>query len=272
MNGDYTANGALASNYGLFGQPALITGAASGIGRGIALALAQAGADIVVNWLDDKVAAEQLCDEVEAMGRRGIAIRADVRDEEQVSAMFRTALSHFGTLHIVVANAGIQRDAAIEHMTLTEWSDVLDTNVTGQFLCAREGVREFLRRGIVSDVSKAAGKIVCVSSIHESRPWAGRANYAASKAASLLLMKSLAVELAPKGIRVNGVAPGAIKTSINQSAWNSPEALSTLSMQIPYQRVGDPIDIGRATAWLVSDMADYVTGASLVVDGGLSSA
>jgi glucose 1-dehydrogenase len=199
-----------------------------------------------------------------------MAIRADVSKEDEVQAMFRKMFDAYGTIHILVNNAGLQRDARFVDMTLHDWEFVLSVNLTGQFLCAREAVREFLRRGLVPEVSCAAGKILCMSSVHEIIPWAGHVNYAASKGGVMLLMKSLAQELAPHRIRVNSICPGAIRTPINASAWSTPEALSQLLTLIPYGRIGEPEDIGRAAVWLASDSSDYVNGTSLYIDGGMT--
>jgi glucose 1-dehydrogenase len=254
----------------LQGQPALITGASSGIGKATALGLAQAGADIVVNYIGDPAPAEEVAHQIEGFGSRAIAIEADVSKEDQVQAMFAKAIDHFGTLHVVVSNAGLQRDAPFDKMTLQQWETVIGVNLTGQFLTTREAVREFKKRGVDKDVSVAAGKIVCMSSVHQQIPWAGHVNYAASKGGIMLMMKSIAQEVAPYRIRVNAVAPGAIRTPINTEAWSTPEAYADLMTLVPYKRIGEPDDIARAVAWLASDAADYVTGATLFVDGGMT--
>ncbi len=254
----------------LRGQSALVTGANSGIGRAVALALAQAGADVVVNYVTDAASAEEVVAVIRAGGRRALAIHADVSREEEVAAMFAQAVAEFGTLHIVVCNAGLQRDAPFHEMTLQQWNTVIGVNLTGQFLCARAAVREFLRRGIDEKVSVAAGKIIHMSSVHEMIPWAGHADYAASKGGVQMLMKSLAQEVAPLRIRVNAIAPGAIRTSINTAAWQTAEAYSALMKLVPYKRIGEPEDIGRAAVWLASDSSDYVVGTSLFVDGGMT--
>lgn len=254
----------------LEGQPALVTGASSGIGRAVALALAQAGADVVVNHVSDPEAAEAVVMQIRASGRRAMAIRADVSLEGEVEAMFAQAIAEFGTLHITVCNAGLQRDAPFHDMTLDQWKTVIEVNLTGQFLCARAAVREYLRRGVVSGISAAAGKVIHMSSVHEVIPWAGHANYAASKGGVMMLMKSLAQEVAPARIRVNAIAPGAIRTPINADAWRTPEASAELMKLVPYQRIGEPEDIARAAVWLASDASDYVTGTSLFVDGGMT--
>ena len=254
----------------LKGQPALVTGANSGIGYAVAKALAAAGSPVVVNYVADPPSAERVVDEIRTAGGEAMAIRADVSKEDEVQAMFRKMFDAYGTIHILVNNAGLQRDARFVDMTLHDWEFVLSVNLTGQFLCAREAAREFLRRGLVPEVSCAAGKILCMSSVHEFIPWAGHVNYAASKGGVMLLMKSLAQELAPHRIRVNSLCPGAIKTPINTAAWSTPEALSELLTLIPYGRIGEPEDIGRAAVWLASDSSDYVNGASLYIDGGMT--
>jgi glucose 1-dehydrogenase len=254
----------------LAGQPALVTGGSSGIGRAVALALAKAGAPVAVNYRSGKDAAEEVVRQIEQEGGRAIAIGADVSQEAEVQAMFRTAIEAFGTLHIVVANSGLQRDASIAEMTLEQWNQVIGVNLTGQFLCARESIREFRRRGVDAGVSKAAGKLICMSSVHEVIPWAGHVNYAASKGGIVLMMKTLAQEVAPDRIRVNAIAPGAIRTPINKDAWGTKEALDKLLTLVPYGRIGEPEDIGHAAVWLASDESDYVTGTSLFVDGGMT--
>lgn len=254
----------------LAGQRALVTGSSSGIGHGVALALARAGADVVINYASDPSGAQEVVDEIKALGRRAFSVRANVADEAEVEAMFDKAIGAFGTLDIVVANAGVQRDASIDQMSLKDWKFVLDVNLTGQFLCARAAVREFKRRGVVEQVSCAAGKFICMSSVHDVIPWAGHVNYAASKGGVMMLMKTLAQELAPHHIRVNSVCPGAIRTPINQSVWDNEEGMRGLMKLIPMRRIGEPLDIGRAVSWLCSDEADYITGLNMYVDGGMT--
>jgi glucose 1-dehydrogenase len=260
----------MADDRRLAGQKALVTGANSGIGEGVAIALGQAGADVVVNYVEAEDAAGALVDRIRGFGSKAIAVKADVSSEDQVGAMFERAVAEFGTIDILVNNAGLQRDSAFIDMTLDEWNTVIGINLTGQFLCARAAVREFLRRGVAPSVSRAAGKIICMSSVHQEIPWAGHANYASSKGGIRLLMESLAQELAPKRIRVNAIAPGAIQTPINRSAWETPEALKSLLTLIPYGRIGLPDDIAKAAVWLASDESDYVVGTTLFVDGGMT--
>ncbi|MEO7013176.1 MAG: SDR family oxidoreductase [Dokdonella sp.] len=254
----------------LIGQSALVTGANSGIGHGVAVGLAKAGADVVVNYVTDPDSADAVVKEIEGLGRRALAIHADVSQEDDVEAMFARAIERFGSLHIVVCNAGLQRDAAFQDMTIEQWNTVIGVNLTGQFLCARAAVREFLRRGVKPEVSAAAGKIICMSSVHQRIAWAGHANYATSKGGIDMLMQTMAQELAPQRIRVNSIAPGAIQTPINTAAWKSDEAYSQLMTLVPYARIGQPSDIAQAAVWLASDASDYVTGTTLFVDGGMS--
>ncbi|MFE2547051.1 SDR family oxidoreductase [Streptomyces sp. NPDC059355] len=254
----------------LKGQKALVTGANSGIGKATAIGLGRAGADVVVNYVSGQDAAEEVVREIEGFGVRAYAHEGDVSQEDQVVDMVARMVREFGTIDIMVANAGLQRDAALTDMTMAQWSKVLDVNLTGQFLCAREATKEFLRRGVVPEVSRSAGKIICMSSVHQIIPWAGHVNYASSKGGVQMLMTTLAQELAPHRIRVNAVAPGAIRTPINRSAWDTPEAEADLLRLIPYRRVGDPEDIANAVTVLASDLLDYVVGTTIYVDGGMT--
>ena len=257
--------------FGLEGQVAVVTGASSGIGRACALALGAAGAKVVINHLprSEQVAGE-VAAEIEALGGAALPIAADVSREEEVQAMFAEAVRRFGTVHILVNNAGIQSGARFADMTLAQWRKVMAVNLDGQFLCAREAVREFLRRGPEPEVSAATGKVICMSSVHQTIPWAFEVNYAASKGGISLLMQSLAQEVAPERIRVNAVAPGAIRTPINRDAWEAPKARDELLKLIPYGRIGEPADIARAVLFLASDLSDYMTGATVYVDGGMA--
>ncbi len=253
-------------------QVAIITGAGSGIGAGVARAMAAEGAVVVINYPDEagKEKAVAIQQEIIRSGGKAVIFRTDVSKEEEVIAMFNHTIQNQGTVDILVNNAGVQKDAAFNEMTLEQWRFVLDINLTGQFLCAREAVNEFLRRGVVPERSCAAGKIICMSSVHETIPWAGHVNYATSKGGVMMMMRSIAQEFAPQKIRVNSISPGAIKTPINYDAWSTPSAEKRLLTLIPYGRVGDPADIGKAAVWLASDESDYVNGASLFVDGGMT--
>jgi glucose 1-dehydrogenase len=254
----------------LHGQYALVTGANSGIGEAVARALSAAGATVAVNFVTDEPAAARVVSEIESAGGRALAVRADVSREEEVEAMFAHLRDAWPALDILVNNAGLQRDAAFAEMTLAQWNTVIGVNLTGMFLCSRAAVRAMLRQGVRAGVSRAAGKILCMSSVHEIIPWAGHVNYAASKGGVRLFMQSLAQEVAPHRIRVNSIAPGAIRTPINRPARQTPEALAALLTLIPWGRIGEPEDIARAVAWIVSDAADYVHGQTLFVDGGMT--
>ncbi len=257
----------------LSGQIAIVTGASSGLGRATAKMLAEAGATVVVNHPPNpssKDKATSVVAEIEAAGGQAVSIAANVSREDQVGDMVAETVRRFGTIDVLVANAGIERGAAIQDMSLADWQAVIDVNLTGAFLCARAATREFLRRGPVPAVSAATGKIIFTSSVHEIIPWAFQSNYAASKGGMSMLMRSLAQELAPMKIRVNSVAPGAIRTPINTDAWRTEAAREDLLKLIPYGRVGEPEDVARAVAWLACDASDYVNGLALVVDGGMT--
>jgi glucose 1-dehydrogenase len=245
-------------------QVAIVTGASSGLGRAAAIAFAAAGASVAVNYNSSADKAEEVVAEIERAGGRAFAFEADTSEEAAVQALFDETVTRFGAVDIVFANAGLQKDAAFADMTLADWQKVIDVNLTGQFLVAREAVRRFRKQGD-RRVSRAIGKILFNSSVHEVIPWAGHANYAASKGGSGMLMRTLAQEVASERIRVNAVAPGAIATEINADADKS-----KMLELIPYGRVGDAEDVARAALFLVSDAADYVVGSTLVIDGAMS--
>lgn len=253
----------------LEGQIAIVTGASSGIGAGVAKALAAEGARVVINYSSSEEKAKKVLEEIKGAGGDGIITRADVSNESHVVNMFQETFKKYGTVDILVNNAGLQKDSIFHEMSLQEWNHVIDINLTGQFLCAREAVKEFLRRGVDPAKSKSAGKIICMSSVHEVIPWAGHVNYAASKGGVMMLMKSLAQEYAPKKIRVNSIGPGAIRTPINHAAWQTPSAYNNLLKLIPQKRIGEVEDIGGAAVWLASDDSEYVNGITLFVDGGM---
>lgn len=258
------------SPYLLKGQKALVTGASSGIGEAVARYLAKAGASVVVNYHSDAESAYKIVDDIQSAEVDAIAIQADVSKEDEVKAMFDQMFQEFGTIDILVNNAGLQKDSPFVDMTLDHWNLVIGVNLTGQFLCAREAAKEFLRRGVQPHISCAAGKIICMSSVHQEIPWAGHVNYATSKGGINMMMQSIAQELAPHKIRVNSIAPGAIKTPINKTAWDTPEAEAKLLQLIPANRIGKVEDIAKAAVWLASDDSDYVNGTTLFVDGGMT--
>ena len=250
-------------------QRAIVTGASSGIGEGIALAFGHAGASVIVNYRSQPDEADRVVGEIVAQGGKAFAVQADISQPDDCRRLFDEAVRQMGGLDILVANAGIQRDAAFAEMTLDQWRAVLDVNLTGQFLCAQEAVRCFRRQGHGGSRSPALGRIVFISSVHQRIPWAGHANYATAKGGLKLLMQSMAQELAHEKIRVNAIAPGAIRTAINRSAWETEAAERSLLELIPYGRIGAPADVAKAAVWLASDLSDYVVGTTLFVDGGM---
>jgi glucose 1-dehydrogenase len=252
------------------GQTAIVTGANSGIGRGIAIALGHAGANVVVNYVAREEEAIKVVEEIVRSGSKAIAVRADVSSEADVQALFARGIETFGAIDILVNNAGLQKDAPFDELTVAAWDLVMNVNLRGQFLCAREAVRAFKRQGVRKEISCAAGKILCISSVHDIIPWAGHVNYAASKGGVMMMMKSIAQEVAPQRIRVNSISPGAVRTPINEQAWSTRDAYNGLMTLIPYKRIGEPVELGRVAVWLASDDADYITGATLYVDGGMT--
>ena len=250
-------------------QVALVTGASSGIGAGAAKALAAAGAAVVLNYNSQAAPAEALAAQINANGGQALAIGGDVSKEADVERLFEQTLDAFGHLDILVANSGLQKDANLVDMTLEDWNTVIGVNLTGQFLCARAAVRIFNRQGVREGVSRAAGKIIHMSSVHQVIPWAGHVNYAASKGGVEMLMRTLAQEVSEQRIRINGIAPGAIRTAINRAATEGAAEKELLKL-IPYGRVGDVEDVANAVVWLASDASDYVVGSTLFIDGGMS--
>jgi glucose 1-dehydrogenase len=254
----------------LSGQSAIVTGASSGIGKGCAIAFGQASVRVCVNFVGKRDGADEAVAVITNAGGQAFAYECDVSNEAQVQGMFAEAVRQFGTVDILINNAGLQADSPLTEMTFAQWNKVISVNLTGQFLCAREAVREFKRRGPRPDVSSALGKIICMSSVHQIIPWAGHVNYASSKGGINMMMQSMAQELAPLKVRINSICPGAIQTPINHDAWGTPEALKSLLTLIPYGRIGLPEDIARVALFLASDDADYITGQSIFVDGGMT--
>jgi len=231
--------------------------------------LGEAGASVVVNYRSDQSSAEQLVASLKNRGGQAFAYQADVSKPDDCAGLFDAVAEHFGGVDIVVADAGIQRDKPFTEMSLAEWQQVLEVNLTGQFVCAQAAVRCFRRQGHDPGRSKALGKVIFTSSVHQEIPWAGHANYAVAKSGLKMLMQTMAQELAPEKIRVNAIAPGAIKTDINRAAWETPAASAKLLKLIPYGRIGEPEDVAQAAVWLASDASDYVVGTTLFVDGGM---
>jgi glucose 1-dehydrogenase len=255
----------------LKGQKALVTGASKGLGQAIAIGFAQAGADVLVNYYSDEPGALETAETIRKCGAKAVVFKADTAKEDEVKAMFDCMIESFGRLDICVPNSGIQLNARIDEMTLAQWQRVLDVNLTGQFLCAREAIRLFKKQGIDRSISYAAGKLIFMSSVHDLIPWEGHANYAASKGGILLLMKSVAQEVAHLHIRVNAISPGAIRTPMNVEKVTSQEIYERVLLKlIPYKRIGEPEDVARATVWLASDDSDYVNGNTIYIDGAMT--
>ncbi|MEQ5789244.1 glucose 1-dehydrogenase [Erythrobacter sp. NFXS35] len=253
----------------LAGRVALVTGGDSGIGAAITRELAGRGAHVVINWHSEEGPAEALAREVARGGAEALAVGGDVSDEDDANRLVAETVARFGRIDILVANAGIQIDAPALELEAKDWRKVLDVNLTGQFLVAKAAARQFVEQG-VNENRRSAGVIVCMSSVHDVVPWAGHVNYAAAKGGVDMLMKTLAQELGRHRIRVVGIAPGAIKTDINREAWSDEERASQLRELIPYGRIGEVEDVAKPVAWLCSDEADYVTGTTLYVDGGMT--
>lgn len=259
-------------NKRLVGQTAIVTGGNGGIGSAVCHSLGLDGANVVINYYSGVEEAEELAHKIceNNLAGQAIAIKCDTSKEEDVEKMFKQATNKFGTVDIVIPNAGIQIDAHLHEMTMKQWQTVIDVNLTGQFLCARAGLQEFLRRGMRPEISKSLGKIIHMSSVHEIIPWAGHANYASTKGAINMLMQSIAQGYAPYKVRCNSIAPGAIQTPINKSAWNNEASMNKLMELIPYKRIGQPEDIGSVAAWLASDESEYINGTTIFVDGAMT--
>ncbi|MEM1328407.1 MAG: SDR family oxidoreductase [Bacteroidota bacterium] len=253
-------------------QTCLVTGSSSGIGQAIAIAMAKAGANVIINYHSDEEGAKETADKIKKNDATSEILiqQADVSKEEDVETMFAEAIRRFGTIDILVANAGVQQDAPFHEMTSEQWHKVIDVNLTGLFYCTRAAIREFMRRDMRPTVSKARGKVIFISSVHEVIPWSGHANYAASKGGLEMLMKSLAQGYGKHKIRLNSIAPGAIKTDINKDVWEDEEKKKELLKLIPYERLGEVEEIGKTAVWLASDESDYITGASIFIDGGMT--
>jgi glucose 1-dehydrogenase len=242
---------------------ALITGSSQGIGRGIAERFAAEGADIVINFSGNAARAQETLEAVEAAGQRGLTVQADVSKTDELRRLFATAIEHFGQLDILVNNAGVETHAPFWDVTESDYDKVLGVNLKGVFFATQEFVRH-LRQ------TNRRGKIVNVSSVHEELPFPNFTAYCASKGGVKMLTRNLSVELGPLGITINNIAPGAIETPINTKLLNDPMKLNALLGQIPLGRLGQPGDVSGLAVFLASDDADYVTGSTYYVDGGLT--
>lgn len=248
----------------------LVTGASSGIGQGIAIAFGQRGANVICNYNSDEDGANYTLEQIKKAGGDGFTFQADVSQEDEVKAMYEQAEKEYHNLDVLINNAGIQNDNEFADMTLEQWDQVISTNLTGQFLCAREAIRQFRKKAQLGPEGPAIGNIIFISSVHDIIPWAGHVNYASSKGGILMMMKSLALEVAPKKIRVNGISPGAIATDINDDVWKDEKKKKELMELIPYKRIGLPEDVANVAVWLASHESDYITGTTIYVDGGMT--
>lgn len=247
----------------LSGRRAVVTGANSGIGMAVALALAEAGAAVAVNYVANPDAARSVAERVIKAGGRALAVRADVSDAAQVTAMFDEVDRAWGGVDLLVNNAGIDGPRApVWESDPAAWRNVIEVNLLGAYHCAREALRRM--------VAQKSGVVLNLTSVHEEIPWAGYSAYAASKAALSMLTKTLAQEAASVGVRVLALAPGAIRTPINQSVWSNPKQYADLLTKIPLGRMGTPEEIGRMAVILLSDASSYVTGGTVFVDGGMT--
>jgi NAD(P)-dependent dehydrogenase (short-subunit alcohol dehydrogenase family) len=247
----------------LDGKRALVTGANSGIGEAIALALADAGAKVAINYVTHPEAADSLVQSIEQKQSHAMSIQADVSNPDAVADMFRQMDAAWGGIDILVNNAGIDGSRAMSwDADLAAWRKVIEINLFGAFYCAREALKRM--------VAQKSGVVLSTSSVHEEIAWSGYSAYTASKAAVSMLTKTLAQEAAPYGVRVLTVAPGAIKTPINRSVWSDPKSMEDLLLKIPLNRIGEPQDVARMVVVLVSDIASYVTGRTIFVDGGMT--
>jgi NAD(P)-dependent dehydrogenase (short-subunit alcohol dehydrogenase family) len=247
----------------LAGRRALVTGGDSGIGRGICFELASHGASVAVNYLGAPDEANRMVETIAGTGGRAVAVQMDVSREEDVQRAFGEARTAFGGLDLLVNNAGLEHPYELTEMPLAKWQQVIDVNLTGPFLCSREAARIMRADG-------ARGAIVNITSVHEHIPWSQFSHYCASKGGLKMFAQTIAKELAPHGIRVLSVAPGAIATPINAGVLADPKARGAVEAEIPVGRWGEVDEIARAVAWLASDQADYVVGATVVIDGGMT--
>ena len=247
----------------LDGKKALVTGGGRGIGRGIALRLAREGADVVIDYVNNEDEAKDVKSQIEEAGRRGLILRADIARVDEARRLVDEAVRQMGTLDILVNNAGVEKQASFVDVSEEDFDLILGVNLKGPFFLSQAFARYLI-------ASKRPGKIINISSVHEQIPFPGYASYCASKGGIRMLMRDLAVELSPHGITVNNIAPGAIETEMNRPLLDDRPRLEKLLGQIPLGRMGKPADVGAVAAFLASEDADYVTGSTYFVDGGLT--
>lgn len=247
----------------LKGKVVAVTGGATGLGKAMCLRFAEEGAKVVVNYYNDKQPIDEVIDELKKQGGEAVKIQGDVSKEEDVKSIVQTAVDTFGTLDIMVNNAGIENEVPSDELSLKDWNRVIATNLTGAFLGSREAIHYMLEHNI-------KGSVINMSSVHEVIPWPHFVHYAASKGGIKLMTETLALEYAPKGIRVNNIAPGAMNTPINAEKFSDPELKKGVIELIPMGYIGKPEEVAACAVWLASSQASYVTGLTLFCDGGMT--
>jgi glucose 1-dehydrogenase len=249
----------------LKGKTVVITGAASGIGKACALRFGEEQANVVINYFDEKQKADanMIVSEIQDKGGKGLILQGDVTKEEDIKKLIKTAVDELGSLDVMINNAGIENEVPSHELTLEDWNKVISTNLTGQFLGCREAIDYYVDHNI-------QGAVINMSSVHEIIPWPHFVHYAASKGGIKLMTETLALEYAPKKIRVNSIAPGAINTPINAEKFADPEKKEGVEKLIPMGYIGEPEEIAATAVWLASSQASYVTGLTLIADGGMT--
>lgn len=247
----------------LKGKVVAITGASSGLGKAMALRFGQEQAKVVINYFNNEKDAQGVKEEIQKAGGEAVAVQGDVTKEEDVKNIVQTAVREFGTLDIMINNAGMENPVPSHEMPLNDWNKVISTNLTGAFLGSREAIKYYVENNI-------KGNVINMSSVHEMIPWPLFVHYAASKGGIKLMTETLALEYAPKGIRVNNIGPGAINTPINAEKFADPVQKKDVESMIPMGYIGEPEEIAAVAVWLASKESSYVTGITLFADGGMT--
>ncbi|QTL50339.1 MULTISPECIES: glucose 1-dehydrogenase [Priestia] len=247
----------------LEGKVVVITGSSTGLGKSMAVRFATEKAKVVVNYRSKEDEANSVLEEIKKVGGEAIAVKGDVTVESDVINLVQSAIKEFGKLDIMINNAGLENPVSSHEMSLSDWNKVIDTNLTGAFLGSREAIKYFVENDV-------KGTVINMSSVHEKIPWPLFVHYAASKGGMKLMTETLALEYAPKGIRVNNIGPGAINTPINAEKFADPEQRADVESMIPMGYIGEPEEIAAVAAWLASSEASYVTGITLFADGGMT--